>query len=195
MPAPCFRFLALHDFHKGFQSSLFLKNLNRHILCCRGNGRDLLSFRQIHGAGGTGGNAQTAFLQAHDFVFRQILNPNDVQASEPCGEFFARHLGQGMNNSEFLFLGPVEKFPGFTILAVHVLFPEIGISAESLEGLVFSALDVFAKGSDLVFFLHAKSLFSPGPAAAVPDRLMGRIFDGALVVVNFIGGMIFLVKR
>jgi len=134
-------------------------------------------------------------LQAHDFVFRQILHPNDVQASEPGGEFFARHLGQGMNNSEFLFLGPVEKFPGFTILAVHVLFPEIGISAEPFESFMLAALDVFAKGSDLVFFLHAKSLFSSGPATAGPDRLIGRIFDGALIVVNFIGGMIFLVKR
>jgi len=104
MPAPCFRFLALHDFHKGFQSSLFLKNLNRHILCCRGNGRDLLSFRQIHGAEGTGGNAQTAFLQAHDFVFRQVLNPHDIKTPESGGEFFARHLGQGMNNTELLFL-------------------------------------------------------------------------------------------
>ena len=78
---------------------------------------------------------------------------------------------------------------------MHVLLSEIGVSAESFESFVFSALDVFTKGSDLVFFLHVQFLFSPDPAKAGPDKLMGRIFDGALFVLNFIGGMIFLVKR
>jgi hypothetical protein len=73
-----------------------------------------------------------------------------------------------MNNAEFLFLRPVEEFPGFTIRAVHVLLSEIGISAESFERFVFSTLDVFAKGSDLVFFLHVQLLFSPEPAVACP---------------------------
>ena len=78
---------------------------------------------------------------------------------------------------------------------MHMLLSEIGVSAEPLESFVFATLDVFAKGSDLVFFLHVQLLFSPEPAVACPGRLRGRVFAGALFVLNFIGGMILLVKR
>lgn len=107
-----------------------------------------------------------SLLEAHNFVFGQILNTNRIKPLDHGGKLLVGDFGPCTDNAPFVVFRPVDKLPGKAFLAVYLLFLHVCVSGKSLKFLMLRALHLNAVCPRFVFSAHGCSLFSPLPADA-----------------------------